>query len=282
MSVKDRLVPERTAPDDLLFATLKVMTLTFFFSIIILPFLYAFIVSLLPSTEVYAGPHWIPQEPTVEWWADILTSNWDNLWNSFVVASGTAILALLITIPSSYAFARTEFPGRREVFYLIIIALLFPYLVLVIPITDIWNDLGLFNTVVGMWIAYQIFVAPFAIWILRDFFENLPSHLEEAAQVYGHTQFSAFLHVILPVAAPAVIAVGFLAFLTGWNDFLFSNLLTNPNGPQPAVVRVFNDTSNNRTLWAPIMARVLIIGTPPTLLYLASRRYLSEAFAVND
>jgi len=167
-------------------------------------------------------------------------------------------------------------------FYLIVIALLFPYIVLVIPITDIWIDVGLFNTVVGMWVAYQIFVTPFAVWILRDFFENLPASLEEAAQVYGHTKFSAFMRVILPVAAPAVIAVGFLAFLTGWNDFLFSNLLTNPNGPQPAIVRVFNDTSNNRTLWGPIMARVLIIGTPPTVLYLLSRRYLSQAFAVSE
>jgi multiple sugar transport system permease protein len=266
--------------EDALFTNLKAISLVVLLAMVLLPFLYTVVVSFRPATQLFAGPHWIPRDFTLEWWTSVLGNYRMPLWNSFVVATGTAILSLLITIPSSYAFGRKEFPGRDLLFYTVIIALLFPYIVLVIPVTDIWDELGLFNTVVGLWVAYQIFVTPFAIWILRDFFENLPAQLEEAAQVYGHTQFSAFVRVILPIAGPALIAVAFLSFLTAWNDFLFSNLMTTSGGPQTAVVQIFGNTSQNRTQWGPILAAVLVIGLPPTVLYMFARRYLSRAFAV--
>ncbi|RDZ62725.1 carbohydrate ABC transporter permease [Haloferax sp. Atlit-12N] len=261
--------------------TYGVISFLVLFNLVVLAFIFS--VSFMPPSEFFGAPHIIPQNPTLEAWTSGFQELRDNLVNSFLIGLGTTIVALAISIPGAYAFARKEFYGKRAGFYAIISAMMFPYILLVIPIMDLWNDLGLYNTIPGMIIAYQVFVTPFAIWILRDFFAKLPTDIEEAAQVYGCTQFTAFLRVILPLATPGIVAVGFLAFLTGWNDFLFANLLTTGTGPVPAVPVLYGTIgggSGERVYWGKLMAETLIIGTPPTILYLVARNYLENAFTV--
>ncbi len=262
-------------------ATYGVVSFLVLFNLTVLAFILS--VSFMPPTEFFGAPHIIPHEPTLEAWTSGFEELGDNLLNSFLIGLGTTVVALAISIPGAYAFARKEFYGKSVGFYAIISAMMFPYILLVIPIMDLWNDLGLYNTIPGMIIAYQVFVTPFAIWILRDFFAKLPTDIEEAAQVYGCTQFTAFLRVILPLATPGIVAVGFLAFLTGWNDFLFANLLTTGTGPVPAVPVLYGTIgggSGERVYWGKLMAETLIIGTPPTILYLVARNYLENAFTV--
>ncbi|QCC49380.1 carbohydrate ABC transporter permease [Halobellus limi] len=255
-------------------------TLVVLLAMALLPFIYALSISFRPYSEVFGTVHWIPKNPTLDPWRTAFSDLATPLKNSFLIATGTAVLSLIITIPGAYVFGRKQFPGKDIAFYAIIVALLFPYILLIVPIVDIWNDFGLYNTIPGLWLAYQVFVTPFAIWILRDFFEGLPDNIEEAAQVYGCTQFSAFLRVILPLSMPAIIAVGFISFLVGWNDFLFANMLTTGSGPRPAVVQLFiSTTGGEQTSWALLMAETILIGTPPTILYMISRRYLGNAFA---
>lgn len=269
--------------EDRVFEVLRLLALAVVLGMIVPPLLFVLSVSFRPPTEFFGqSVYLIPKEPTLQAWRDAFGILKQPLINSFLIATGTALLALLISIPGAYVFARKEFPGRQTGFYLILVALVFPYILLIIPITNTWAEIGLYNTIPGIWIAYQVLIVPFAIWILRDFFEELPTNLEEAAQVYGCTQFSAFYRVILPLSAPAVAAVGFVAFIVGWNDFLFSNMLTTGTGPRPAVVALFLSTVGGETTnWGLLMAESLIIGTPPTVLYLLSRRYLSEALAVS-
>jgi ABC-type glycerol-3-phosphate transport system permease component len=232
--------------------------------------------------EIFGSLNLIPAAPTLEPWMAAIDALGQPLLNSLMIATGTATLSLLITIPGAYVFGRKEFPGKEYAFYAIISALLFPHLILVVPIGSWWLDYGLYNTIPGLWIAYQAFVTPMAIWVLRDFFEGLPDNIEEAAQVYGCSQFKAFLRVVLPLSAPAIAAVGFLSFLSGWNDFLFANLLTNNTGPQTATVALFNTVnSGEQILWSRMMAAVIIVGVPPLILYLISRRYLGNAFSVS-
>jgi ABC-type glycerol-3-phosphate transport system permease component len=246
---------------------------------IIIPFLFVISISVRPPEGLFGEPHLIPKEISLQGWRLAYNDVKGPIWNSILIATGTTIIALCVTIPGAYAFARKDFPGKTLAFYLIVSAVLFPYLLLIVPITDLWFRLGLYNTIPGLWLAYQVFVAPFAIWILRDFFEDLPVHLEEAARVYGCTQFQAFIRVILPLSIPAIIAIAFLAFLIGWNDFLFSNMLTDGSGPRPAVVSLYMITQGERTFWGWLMAESLIIGTPPAVLYIIGRRSIQDAFA---
>ncbi|MEF8789994.1 MAG: carbohydrate ABC transporter permease [Haloarculaceae archaeon] len=268
--------------DDIGFEVLRIAALAALLAVIVVPFVYVVSVSFRSPAEFFtAGIYLVPKEPTLEPWVSSFGSLAVPLKNSLLIASGTMIISLIITIPGAYVFGRKEFPGKRIGFYGIVVALMFPYIILVIPLADIWYDFQIHDTIPGMWIAYQTFVAPFAIWILRDFFEKLPTDLEEAARVYGCTQWGAFVRVILPLSAPAIAAVGFLAFLTGWNDYLFSSLLTTGSGVRPSIVVLFNTTTGGeRNYWALIMAQTLIVGTPPAVLYMVARRHITNAFAV--
>lgn len=271
--------------DDLTYGLLLRLTVAAFLIASIVPFAIVFLVSVSGPGAYFQGWIGIPSEVTFENWITGFNSLTDNLINSLLIATGVTIISLVITIPSAYAFGRKEFPGRKLLFYTIIVAMMFPYILLILPIADIWIQMGLYNTLPGLWIAYQVFVTPFAIWILRDYFQKLPQNLEEAAMVYGCTEVSAFYRVILPLATPAIVAVGFLAFLTGWNDFLFSNFLTLGGGPIPAVVELYqlvHSGSGDQVRWGPLMAQVFIVGLPPTVLYVVARRYLTDAFALQE
>lgn len=268
---------------DRIFGVAPYAVIAFIGAAILLPFLYVLSVSVRPPTELFGPPHFIPQEFTLEFWQRGFEIVGPNLRNSAIVATGTAILSLIITIPGAYVFARQDFPGKEPAFYSILVALLFPYILLIIPISDIWFGIGIYNTRIGLIIAYQAFVTPFALWILRDFFEDLPHNIEEAAQVYGCTQFEAFWRVIIPISMPAIVATGFLAFLTGWNDFLFANMLVTGTGPRTAVVTLFlSTTGGDITNWGLTMAETLIVGIPPTILYMVARKQLTQSFALTD
>lgn len=267
---------------DITYEVLRLAVLAFFLAMIVFPFAYVVSVSFRSPQELFGSSvYLIPKNPTIEPWVNSFDELAGPLKNSALIATGTMILSLIITIPGAYVFGRKQFPGKNIGFYGIVTALMFPYIILIIPIADLWFALNLHDTIPGMWIAYQTFVAPFAIWILRDFFEKLPMDLEEAAQVYGCTQWEAFYRVILPLSLPAIASVGFLSFLVGWNDYLFSSLLTTGSGVQPAVVNLFKTTSSERNYWALVMAQTLIIGTPPAALYMVARRHITNAFAVN-
>lgn len=264
---------------DAFFQALKYLVLAFYFAMILIPFVFILSVGFLPKSELLGPFHLIPQNPTLESYRFAIDSIGDNLINSFIAATGTAILTLVIAVTGGYVFARKEFPGKKVSFYAIITALMFPYVLMVVPITDIFYRVGLFNTFAGLILAFQLFVAPFALWVLRDFFEKLPPHLEEAAQVYGCSEFSAFVRVVLPLSRPALMSTGFIAFVIGWHEFLFSNMLTTYQGPRPATVQLYLDTvTGNITFWGVMMAETVLVAIPTAVLYFIARQSISETF----
>lgn len=248
---------------------------------VLLPVLYMFLTTFRPASAVYAGtPYWIPKTFTLENYAAAWEVIRQPLVHSIIIASGTCVLSLIITVPGAYALGRLDFAGKRKVFFFVVVALMFPAVLLVGPVGSTWRDLGLYDTYHGLWIAYQAFVSPFSLWILRDFFEGLPNNLEEAAMVYGCSKVSAIYRVVVPLSAPALIAVMFLAFLQGWNDFLFSNLLTT-EAHRPAVVQLFRHTAGtNAVQWEHVLPQTFIVGVPPAALYFLAQRYMSETFAM--
>lgn len=244
------------------------------------PLLYGFSISIRPRSEVFGDPHFIPYEPTIEPYIAVLDAIGRNLIFSLFTGVGVSVLVLAIAIPGAYAFARLEFPGRQKLFYMIVLIMLLPIVGLIIPLLTLWHKLGLYNTIFGIWLGIVPGQVPVALWIFRDYFQKLPPNIEEAAMVYGTTQFEAFVRVVLPLAAPAMIAVSFLGFLWGWNAFLFPNLLTTSGGPRPAIVVLFTSLSADSTNpWPYIMAMTFTIGLPPAVMYMASRRYLENALS---
>ncbi len=250
--------------------------------IVLIPYSYIALTAFKPPGEIFEV-RWLPEVWSLEAWQYAIESEHFQRYilNSLIAGLGAAILALCIAIPGAYVFGRKQFRGKDAFFYLITMALLFPFVLLVVPFTILWIKIGLYDTMPGLWIAYQVFIIPFAIWILRAYFAELPPFLEECAMVYGCTHFQAFFRIMLPLAKPMIVSLLFIAFLIGWNDFLFSNMLTTGEGPRTASVVIYvTAVGGERVEWEVLMVMTLMAGIPPVVLYILAQRQLMKTFAI--
>lgn len=175
-------------------------------------------------------PKWFPDSPTLQPYevAGRLIPLWRYVWNSLFVSVTASALATAIACSAAYVLARFRFPGATLILALILLTNLIPAITRTFPIYFFIQDLGLLNSYAGLILSYVGFSLPFAVLLLRGYFEtSAPPELEEAALVDGCNHFSAFWRVILPVSLPGIAAVAIFTFLNAWNDFLWASLLLN-------------------------------------------------------
>jgi multiple sugar transport system permease protein len=152
-----------------------------------------------------------------------------GLLNSVIVAGVTTILTLVIGISAAYALARLDFRGKGAALALIIATSMFPGIAVVVPMLQLFTDIGWINTYQAMIVPSLSFGLPLAIWLLTAFFKQMPFELEEAAQIDGCTPAQAFRKVILPLAAPGVFTTAILVFISAWNEFIIAVSVVNKN-----------------------------------------------------
>ncbi|ELZ96406.1 MULTISPECIES: carbohydrate ABC transporter permease [Haloferax] len=198
--------------------------------------------------------------------------------NSVIVSVSATLISLVFSIPGAYAFARLDFPGRKLLFYTAVFTIMFPWIVITIPVYEVFYVFGLINTLPGIIIALSIFVLPQTIWLLQGFFrQGIPENIEEAALIDGHTEIGAFLRIVLPLSAPAVGAAALFSFLTAWNNFLWVFVLTSDEDVRTATVAIhFILGSDVLREWNILMAAVVLLVAPPVVFYGLSQRYVGE------
>jgi alpha-glucoside transport system permease protein len=217
-----------------------------------------------------------PSQATFENYADIFdnesitTSIWTTLW----IAVGGTILPILVASLAGYAFAWLEFPGRDWLFLVVVALLVVPIQMALIPIFSLYNDLGLFDTVLGLILFHTAFGLPFAIFLLRNFFIGIPRDLLEAARIDGASELRIFVRLILPLGLPAIASLAIFQFLWVWNDLLVA--LTFGRDTQPITVAIFSQMrqfSANIELIAPAAFVSLAI---PLVVFFAFQRYFVQ------
>src|SRR6266511_3877977 len=164
----------------------------------------------------------------------ITSSIWTTLW----ISLGGTIIPILVASLAGYAFAWLEFPGRDWLFLVVVGLLVVPIQMALIPIFSLYNDLGLFDTILGLVLFHTAFGLPFAIFLLRNFFIGIPRDLLEAARIDGASELRIFARLILPLGLPAIASLAIFQFLWTWNDLLVA--LTFGRDTQPITVAIFN------------------------------------------
>lgn len=221
---------------------------------------------------------------TLEAYTNIFEQYPFEMWftNSIIVSLSATVIALVLAIPTAYAFARLDFPGRKYLFYSAVFTLMFPVIVLTIPVYEIFYNLGLLDTIPGIVLALAIFVQPLCIWLLQGFFrQGIPGEIEEAAQIDGLTKLGAFFRVVLPLSAPAIAVTALFAFLAGWNNFTWVFILSTSEDTQTAIVAVhFIMASDVLRDWNTLMAAVSVLVFPPVIFYGLAQRYVGEGLQV--
>lgn len=198
---------------------------------ILLPFYWMLKSSFQTNLEIRAiPPTWIPQTLSLTAYerAGMLIPVWRYLFNSVFVSFTTAVIATTIACTAAYVLARYRFPGATAILVTILLTQLIPGITRVFPIYFLIQNLRLLNTYAGLIIAYIGFSIPYAVLLLRGYFQtSSPPELEEAALIDGCNFFSAFWRIILPISLPGLAAVATFTFLNAWNDFLWASLLLN-------------------------------------------------------
>ncbi|RMI34006.1 carbohydrate ABC transporter permease [Nocardia stercoris] len=195
------------------------------------------------------------------------------LLNSAVIGGLTTALALVLGIMAAYALARIDFRGKSLIAGLILSASMFPVVVLVTPLFQLFTNIGWIGHYQAMVIPNISFVLPMTVYILASFFAELPWELEEAARIDGASRFQAFRLIMLPLAAPAVFTTAILAFIAAVNEYLLSSLLSS-SGTEPVTVAIARFSGNDPHVppYTAIMAAGTIVTVPLVVMVLVFQR----------
>jgi multiple sugar transport system permease protein len=233
--------------------------------------------SLKPVSETATGsPQFLPKEATLDNYETVLEDDQFQhaLVNSFGISLISTTLSVILATLCAYAIARLQFKGKRLVLTIALAIAMFPVVALVGPLFDMWTNLGLFNTWLGLIIPYMSFTLPLAIWTLSAFFREIPWEMEQAAQVDGATSWQAFRKVIVPLAAPGVFTAAILTFFFAWNDFVFGISLTSTDRarPVPAALAFFVGPDQFNPPTSTLSAAAVVVTVPIIIIVLLFQR----------
>ena len=212
--------------------------------------------------------------PTVQHYVDLFQDNkfGTYLMNSIIASLGSAVISVVFGSMAAYSLSRVEFRGKKDLFFWIISTRMAPVVAVMVPLYAIFRSAGLVGTLPGLILAYTTFNLPFAIWILKGFFDNVPYAIEEAAMCDGCSRFQAFRE-ILPLVAPGFGAFLVLCVLFAWNDFLFASIIGS-GGAKTLPVATKELVQPQNIQWGKIMAAGVVTTLPMMFLGLLIRRYL--------
>jgi multiple sugar transport system permease protein len=196
------------------------------------PFLVTLSVSFKERAEVFANPGLIPATPNLDAYREVIASDSfiDSFLNSLIVGVGTTLLTLVIGVPAAYAFARFNFRGRHLLLLFTLLPRLVPSLGLMVPIYRLAVATGMLDKRMTLIIVYTGMLLPLAVWLMVGFFQQIPREIEEAANVDGASLWGRLRYIVAPLASPAMITIGVLAFREAWNEFTLVLVLTSSPG----------------------------------------------------
>jgi len=206
---------------------LRLLVIVLIMFILLAPFLWILIASFRPNMELVRNQTLIPQNITLENYVSLFAKSayWKWVINSFIVSIYTVILSLPLIVAGAYSVYRTQFRGRNVLSFFLLSVYIFPTALLVVPIFKIFNGLSLIDSHLGCALMNTAFAVPFGIWLLQAFLRSLPPELEEAAAVDGISKIRTLFQIIIPQAAPGIIAIAMFAFIVSWTEYLFAMTL---------------------------------------------------------
>ncbi len=251
------------------------------FVVMVFPVFWMVSTAFKPDDEVNAlTPKWVPTHPTLDHFRDAIDRPyfWNGVVNSLIIVTVTVTLSIVLAFLAAIALAKFGFSGRKLFIVLMIGILMLPQAGLVIPLYVVLAKYHLTNgelarALTGVVITYMTFVLPFAVWTLRGFILGIPKDLEEAAMVDGSSRVGAFIRILLPLAAPGLVATSVFVFISAWNEFIFANVLLSDQSHQTVTVWLsyFTGTSRN-TDWGALMAASTLIAIPVVMFFLLLQR----------
>lgn len=240
------------------------------------PFLYMLFTSFkTPMETIAVPPRILPSQWTGENYAAALSR--DGVIASFVNSTITALLStgisLVLAVPAAYAVTRFR-TGFGNVFIILALVMrMVPPIVIGVPMVQIFQSIGIYDTSFALAIAHTTISLPLSIWLMASFFESVPGELEEAATMDGASRLGALWRIVLPVTAGGIAVSAIFAFLASWNEFLFSLLLTAFRSQTTPIV-IANFQTQFGLDWGAMTSLAVLYSVPVILLTLLLQRHI--------
>ncbi|HEY3504896.1 MAG TPA: carbohydrate ABC transporter permease [Actinocatenispora sp.] len=248
----------------------------------LLPVYWLVATAFSPTGDVFAfPPHLVPRHVTLAHFDNLLHTPklLRYLVNSVVVSLVTAALSVVVSAYCAYSFSKFRYRGRRSLMYLVLSSQMFPQALLLITIYLVFSATGLLNSYLALVLSFATFTLPLCIWMLKGFFDTIPDELIEAARVDGAPNRVIIHRIMMPVAAPGLVAAGLFAFIRGWNDFIFALTLAGPDRQTlpPGLVNTY--VGEFQTAWPDLMAASLVTSLPVVIAFVVLQRHLVAGLA---
>ncbi len=269
--------------------TLILYSLVIFWCFVVLfPFYWLITTSVKRPLDVSRGPRYLPFidfQPVPDHWEFVFNEQGESTWrhfrNSLIAASGSTLLSVIVGAMAGYGLSRFKYYWKKlgwrndNIAFWIISQRFLPPALFVVPFFIVYTQFDLIDTHFGLIIIYTLFNIPFAVWIMRDFFNTLPIDLEDSALVDGATRWQTFIRIVLPLSAPGLVSVAILSFIFSWNEYLYALMLTNFKAITiPVLIAGQNNTRGIE--WWFISALTLTAVIPVVLIGLVLERYITK------
>lgn len=245
--------------------------------VVLFPIYWMLLTGIKPKSEIYLPiPTLWTSNPTL----DNMRSLFDRtpfpiqMRNSLYVSTVTTVIAIVVSSLAGYSLSRLHYPGRDFFSSAIFFIYLIPGMMTLIPLYVFLSRLGLLNTLYSLILAYLAASIPFAIWTLKGYFTTIPTEMEDAALVDGCTRLQALYKVILPLAAPGIVACAIFAFTLSWNEYLLAMLFINSREMWTLPVGLAGLVYGDVFLWGEIMIGAFLMSLPVLVLYVAAQRFV--------
>ena len=243
----------------------------------IFPFLWILITSFKPEVEIHGNGAYniIANNPTLE---NYITVIFDKhiltaVKNSFITAATTTIYVVIVASMSAFSIARFRFKGKSLLMGLILSISMFPQMIVIGPIFNMFYDLGWLNTY-NISLAYCTITLPSAVWIMVTHFKQVPLSLEEAAKIDGCNYWGILWKIIFPIAAPGVFATAIITFIAAWNEYLLSCTLNIAESMQSVPVRISYLRDEYTIFWGQITAAAIVVIIPTLIMVLVFQKQI--------
>lgn len=241
--------------------------------VVLVPFVMVVLASVHP-----AGLPQLTATPTAAHYIKLLSNPKyaRALLNSLIVASGATVLSVFISATAGYALSRFDFRGKQVLMAVILGVFMIPITVNTIPLYLMLQKIGWLDSYQGLILPYQALILPLNVWILKNFFDTIPTELEEAAMVDGASRWQTFRLVILPLIWPGLAVAVIFAARFSWNEFVFAATFTSSPSMQTWQAALYNFLGATGSDWGPLTAGVIIGMVPVVVLYsIFQRQFVS-------
>ncbi|QDF97216.1 sugar ABC transporter permease [Azoarcus sp. DD4] len=239
--------------------------------ICVFPFYNAILTSLRTGQDLFLTNYL----PTTFHWENYVNALVENgvglsLLNSFIVATVTVGVCLMVSITAAFALARVRFRGRKYILFTILCVSMFPQVAVLSGMFELVRFMGLYDSLGALILSYTTFSLPFTVWVLTTFMRSLPVELEEAAIVDGAGLWVIITKVFAPIMGPSLVTTGLLAFIGAWNEFMFALtfIISTENRTVPVAIGLLQGASQYELPWGNIMAASVVVTVPIIALVL--------------